>query len=132
MRQHYRGTEIMENEHKSDPETPQDEQFIILLNKIISENMDNTELDVNMVAQLMHMSRATLYNKMKTFIGVGVNEYITQQRIRHAQQLLTDTALGIRDISEQTGFTYQRNFSTIFKNTVGESPSEYRKKNKEE
>jgi signal transduction histidine kinase/DNA-binding response OmpR family regulator/ligand-binding sensor domain-containing protein len=132
MRQHYRSTEIMENEHKSEPETPQDEQFIILLNKIISENMDNTELDVNMVAQLMYMSRATLYNKMKTFIGVGVNEYITQQRIRHAQQLLTDTALGIRDISEQTGFTYQRNFSTIFKNTVGESPSEYRKKNKEE
>ena len=55
MRQHYRATEIMENEHKSEPETPQDEQFIILLNKIISENMDNTELDVNMVAQLMHI-----------------------------------------------------------------------------
>lgn len=132
MRQHYRGTEIMENEHKSEPEMPQDEQFIILLNKIIGENMGNTELDVNMVAQLMHMSRATLYNKMKTFIGVGVNEYITQQRIRHARQLLTGTALGIRDISEQTGFTHQRNFSTIFKNIVGESPSEYRKKNKEE
>ncbi|MCP3894535.1 MAG: response regulator [Bacteroides sp.] len=105
-----------------------DEQFVVQLNNVIRENRANVTLDVNLVAELMRMSRASLYNKMKTTIGIGVNEYITKQRIEYAAQLLMTTELSIRDISEQTGFSHQRNFSTTFKSLMGESPSEYRKR----
>lgn len=108
-----------------------EEQFVIHLNKVITDNLSNTELDVNRVAQLMHMSRASLYNKMKVIIGTGVNEYITKQRIRYAEQQLVATSLSIREISEKAGFQHQRNFSTTFKNLTGLSPSDYRKSRQE-
>lgn len=104
-----------------------EEQFVSQLNKAIADNLSNTELDVNMVAKLMYMSRASLYNKMKVIIGTGVNEYITKQRIELAQKLLIETNLSVREVSEKTGFLHQRNFSVIFKKVTGVSPTEYRK-----
>ncbi len=104
-----------------------EEQFVIHLNKVIAENLSNTELDVNMVAKLMRMSRASLYSKMKTIMGVGVNEYITKQRIRYTEEQLITTDLSIREISEQAGFLHQRNFSATFKGITGYSPTDYRK-----
>lgn len=126
VRKHYLTTETSE---KPITETSSyiEEQFVIHLNKAIADNLSNTELDVNMVARLMRMSRASLYNKMKVIVGMGVNEYITKQRIRYAEQQLAGTGLSIREISEKAGFQHQRNFSTTFKNLTGVSPSDYRK-----
>lgn len=104
-----------------------EEQFVLQLNKVITDNLSNTELDVNTVARHMRMSRASLYNKMKVIVGMGVNEYIIKQRIRYAEQELATTNLSIREISEKAGFQHQRNFSTTFKNLTGLSPSDYRK-----
>lgn len=130
IRKHY--NDISQNRNTINPniENPKDNHFIALLNKVISENLNNPALDVNMVARLMHMGRASLYNKMKLALGIGVNEYINKQRISHAVELLINTEMSINEISEQTGFLHQRNFSTTFKNTMGDSPSSYRMKNK--
>lgn len=108
-----------------------EEQFVLQLNKVITDNLSNTELDVNTVARHMRMSRASLYNKMKVIVGMGVNEYIIKQRIRYAEQQLATTNLSIREISEKAGFQHQRNFSTTFKNLTGLSPSDYRKSRQE-
>lgn len=107
-----------------------DEQFVIHLTRVIADNLSNSDLDVNMVTKLMRMSRASLYSKMKITIGIGVNEYITKQRIQFAKQQLTTTELTIREISEKAGFLHQRNFSAVFKNITGFSPSDYRKETK--
>ncbi|MEG1563661.1 MAG: response regulator [Bacteroides sp.] len=130
MRKHYSASETSEAIQKVTNNVA-DEQFVIHLNSVIHENLANTALDVNLVSQQMRMSRASLYNKMKSTIGNGVNEYITKRRIEYATQLLITTELSIRDISEQAGFLHQRNFSTMFKNMTGESPSEYRKQRKD-
>ena len=34
----------------------------------------------------------------------------------------------IEKVAEQSGFKHSRNFSTVFKNAMGMSPSDYRKK----
>lgn len=128
IRKHYQTTPYTEKLSDIKAGNHIEEQFVIHLNKVIAENLSNTELDVNMVAKLMRMSRASLYNKMKTIIGVGVNEYITKQRIQYTQQQLITTDLSIREISEQAGFLHQRNFSVTFKGITGYSPTDYRKK----
>lgn len=130
IRKHYLTTETGEKP-KIETDNYIEEQFVIHLNKVIADNLSNTDLDVNLVAKLMRMSRASLYNKMKAIIGVGVNEYITKQRIQYAERQLTTTDLGIREISEKAGFLHQRNFSTTFKNITGLSPSDYRKDKRE-
>lgn len=128
IRQHYSGSDINKEVKTETARNLIDEQFVIQLNRVIRENRMNTELDVIKISQLMRMSRASLYTKMKTTIGMGVNEYIIKYRIEYACQLLATTELSIREISEQTGFLHSRNFSTLFKNLTGDSPSDYRKK----
>lgn len=130
MRKHYLTTTQKSEVLKDRTSNHLEEQFVIHLNKVIADNLSNTVLDVNMVAKLMCMSRASLYNKMKATVGTGVNECITKQRILYAKQLLTTTDLSIREISEKAGFLHQRNFSVLFKSSTGCTPSDYRKEEK--
>ena len=74
----------------------------------------------------MATSRTSLYNKIKALTGIGANDYINRIRIEKAVQLLTDTQLSITEISEEVGFTYQRYFSTAFKQIKGVTPTQFR------
>ena len=61
-------------------------------------------------------------------MDMGISEYIIKCRLEYARKLLDTTTLSIGEVAEQTGFKHSRNFSTVFKNIVGMSPSDYRKK----
>ena len=104
------------------------EQLMIQFNRIINENISNVNMDVNFIAQQMGMSRASLYNKTKGMMDMGISEYIIKCRLEYARKLLDTTTLSIGEVAEQTGFKHSRNFSTVFKNIEGMSPSDYRKK----
>lgn len=85
-------------------------------------------MDVNFIAKQMGMSRASLYNKTKGMMDIGISEYIIKCRLEYARKLLDATTLSISEVAEQSGFKHSRNFSTVFKNAMGMSPSDYRKK----
>lgn len=108
-----------------------DENFMMKFNKIISENLSNPELTIEYLTDNMAMSRASLYNKVKALTGMGVNDYINKIRIEKAANLLIKSDMNISEISSEVGFTYQRYFSSIFKNNKGVTPSEFREKNRE-
>ena len=61
---------------------------------------------------------------------MGVNDYINQLRIEKASSLLIHSDLSISEISFEVGFTYQRYFSTIFKQIKGVTPSQYKEENR--
>ena len=103
-----------------------EEDFIIRLNKIISDNLSNSALDQQLMCREMGMSRALLYNKMKAITGAGAKEYITKIRIEKAKSLIETTSLTIAEISDMTGFASQSYFSTAFKNYEGMTPSAYK------
>ena len=103
-----------------------EEKFIIQLNKVIYDNLGNSELDQQLLCREMGMSRALLYNKMKAITGTGAKEYITRIRIEKAKSLIESTDLTIAEISEITGFASQSYFSTAFKNYTGAAPSRYK------
>lgn len=106
------------------------EQLLIQLNRLIHEHLGNTDMDVTFLAKQMGMSRASLYNKTKGILETGINEYIVKCRIEHACRLLQGGDLSITEVSEQCGFKHPRNFSTLFKNMMGLSPTDYRKENR--
>lgn len=110
--------------------TPPNEQFLLQLQRIVQENLGNTELDVNFIAQAIGMSRASLYNKVKGMLEGGIGEYILKCRMDYARRLLEETDLPITAVAEKAGFKHPRNFSTLFKAAHGYSPSDYRKQSK--
>lgn len=103
-----------------------DEQFMIKLNEMIDQNLSQSNLDVKFLTSQMAMSRTSLYNKIKELTGMGANDYINRRRIDKAIVLLVQSDISITEISEQVGFTYQRYFSTLFKEMKGVTPSQFR------
>lgn len=103
-----------------------DEQFMVKLNAIIDSQLSQPSLDVKFLTQEMAMSRTSLYNKIKDLTGMGVNDYMNRKRIEKAAVLLLQSDMSITEISELVGFTYQRYFSTLFKELKGVTPSQFR------
>lgn len=103
-----------------------DEGFIIRFNKVVEENLGNPDFDQQILCRELGMSRAALYNKIKTVTGTGSKEYITRIRIERAKALIEKGGLSLTEISEMTGFSAPGYFSTAFKNYTGMTPSQYR------
>ncbi len=72
-----------------------------------------------------HLSR--LFHKE---LGVTMNQYIRQQRVYAAQDLLKYTGYALSDISAMLGFSSQSYFGRIFKCYTGVTPAKYRAENK--
>ena len=121
----------LDNEEKAATDYGSNEEsFIIKLNRIISENLDNPDLDQQLLCREMGLSRASLFNKMKSITGAGAKEYITKLRLEKAKKLIIETDLSIAEVSDQTGFASQSYFSTAFKNHTGLTPSQYKQENR--
>ena len=58
-----------------------DETFLIKLNSIIQENIENSNLGIQFICQEVGLGRSSLYNKLKALTGMGANEYISKLRI---------------------------------------------------
>lgn len=105
-----------------------DEAFLSKLNKIILDNLDNCDLDIAVLCQQMHVSRASLYNKMKALTNISANEYINKTRLEKAIQLIVNTNMPFTEIAEKVGFATSSYFSTAFKQYTGETPTQYKKR----
>ena len=107
-----------------------DETFLLKLNKIIQENLDNSSLDIAFICKEIGMSRASLYNKLKALTDMGANDYINKFRMEKAIAYITETDMTFTEIAEKVGFTTSRYFSTAFKQYTGETPTQYKEKRK--
>lgn len=103
-----------------------DEDFVIRLNGIIMDELSNIDLGVDLLVDKMGISRASLYTKIKTVLGVSINHYINGFRMKESIKLLAQKDLSIVEISELVGFRNQAYFSTSFKQHKGLSPLKYR------
>lgn len=107
-----------------------EESFILKLNRIVSEHISDPELDQQVLCRELGISRASLYNKMKSITGAGAKEYITKIRIEKAKRLIEEDNMTLAEISDMTGFASQSYFSTAFKGYTGLTPSQYRQQHK--
>lgn len=103
-----------------------DENFLLNLNKLISDNLSNPKLNVKFLTEQLNISRTPLYTKVKAITGIGVIDFINKIKIEKAIYLLTQTNLSMIEISEMLGFSNQGYFSTAFKQATGYSPSKYK------
>ena len=108
------------------PITSVDDAFLFKLNKVIVENMENDELNVEFISQELGISRASLYNRLKALTGMGSSEYVNNLLIEKAMELLRQTELNMTEIAERTGFSTSRYFSTAFKKYTGITPTQYK------
>lgn len=75
-----------------------------------------------------HCSTVTLTEHFKREYGITIMQYLLKKRMQLAEQLLTDNAFSVTDISTKCGFSDVEYFSRCFKQTHGVPPSEWRQK----
>ncbi len=63
----------------------------------------------------------------RQFLGMGPQEYIIQNRVRHARGLLRNSGYSVSEIAELLNYSSPYHFSRQFKEKTGMSPTDYRK-----
>ena len=81
---------------------------------------------VNELSRKAYMSRNLFFRWFKEQVGITPLEFINNERIKMAKQLLKDTRTSITTVSLQCGFTDVNYFVRLFKKTEGITPAVYR------
>lgn len=84
-------------------------------------------IDLDRMADLVDMAPSSFLSAFTAAFGTTPHQYLIDQRIARAQQLLSATAASITEIAAAVGFSTPSHFATTFKQRVGMSPSTYRR-----
>lgn len=95
----------------------------------IRENYQK-RLTVDEIAGEVGLVSEYLSSKFRQVTGISLPSYINQQKITEAKQLLHFTDMSLSEITGYLSFSSQSYFQTVFKNMTGDTPMEYRLKNK--
>lgn len=105
-------------------QTP-DDALMQRVMEVINENIGDSDLSVDMIAQKVGISRVHLHRKMKELTNQTPHCFIRNIRLQQAAKLLKDGKQSITDVMYACGFSNSASFSTMFKNLYGCSPREY-------
>jgi len=92
----------------------------------IERHLDES-LSVEHLSQVAHFSKFHFHRQFSDYCGISVIRYIQLMRLKRASYRLAFGTERITDISLDAGFENPESFSRAFKNTFGQTPSEFRK-----
>ena len=87
------------------------------------------DLSLDKVAKSVSFSPIHFHNTFKTAVGKTLRDYIEEQRIKKAANLLLTTNYSLTQIAYECGFSSQSYFSYVFKRRMKKTPREYAKEN---
>ncbi|QJD80623.1 hybrid sensor histidine kinase/response regulator transcription factor [Spirosoma rhododendri] len=98
--------------------------FVDQLQQIIESRLDDATLSVDELAQAVAMSRRTLHRKLTTVTSLTPIDFIRHYRLQRAVQFLR-AGHSITETAYSVGFESPGYFSTVFKQTFRQTPSEF-------
>lgn len=98
----------------------------------IAAHYYRSSLSVPEVAEHTGISCTHLYRLFRRHLSRSPNEYLLNIRIENACNLLRGTSLPVQTIAYSVGFNNPLYFSKAFRQRIGMSPSEYRRRPQEE
>jgi YesN/AraC family two-component response regulator len=105
-----------------------DLHFVSEFTAIVERNIGNEDFSIEDIYKQMNISKVQLYRKVKALMGVNINEYILDTRIRKARYFLQHEDLSVAEVAYKTGFSSPAYFSTVFKSKLGISPTTFKGK----
>ena len=126
-RKEEKGEERDERGDESDETTPSEDD--LLMKRVVAymeDNLGNSDITIDDIAQAVAVSRTSLHRKMKQMMGTSPMEFLREARIRKAAKILTTTEKNVSEIAYQCGFSDPKYFSKCFKTTFGQTPTEYK------
>lgn len=104
-------------------EQTEKERIITTIQKHMKEN-----LNVEMLAKEMYMSRSSLQRACLRHFQTGPKEIITSYKIQHAVRMIEFGSNNVASLAYSVGYTNVNNFIAAFKRSMGTTPKEYMKR----
>lgn len=87
----------------------------------------NDDLSVEKLSEVACFSKFHFHRQFSTYTGMTVGKFVLMQRLKRAsQQLAYNQTMRIIDIALEANFESPEAFSRAFKNTFGQTPSQFR------
>jgi signal transduction histidine kinase/ligand-binding sensor domain-containing protein/DNA-binding response OmpR family regulator len=102
-----------------------DDDFIRKVLVFIEENLTDSDLNVDQLANCVSLSKVQTYRKVKAISGLSIVEFIRTVRLKKASQLILEARLNFSEIAFTTGFSTPSYFSKCFHDHFGKTPSEF-------
>jgi transcriptional regulator GlxA family with amidase domain len=104
---------------------PRDRRIQVVV-RLLQNNL-REQLAVEEMARLVNLSPGRLAHLFKSEMHLSMRQYVTQLRLMNAKHQLEFTFLSVKEIAAQVGFPSVSSFVGSFKNSAGETPTQYRK-----
>lgn len=102
-----------------------DERFLMEVTRIIEDQIDDPELNVQALGTQLDTGTKQLYRKVKLLTGLTPVEYIRSIRMKKAAMLLGQSKFTVAEVMYMVGFSNPSYFSRCFQAAFGRTPREY-------
>ena len=102
-----------------------DQNFMKKIGDLMKANLSDDTYCVDKLAHDAHVSRSTLFRKLKNITGKSPQEYMRTQRLQKAIGLMEQGPLRISEVAYQVGFSDPNYFSKSFRKFFGISPTNF-------
>lgn len=101
-----------------------DKNFMTQVLNYISKNIADENLNVESLADELHLSRSQLYRKIKAMTGLTATEFLRKVRLERAKRLIETGTESISEVCYKVGFSSPSYFTKCFKAHFGVLPTE--------
>ncbi|WP_404788466.1 helix-turn-helix domain-containing protein [Altericista sp. CCNU0014] len=100
------------------------------LGRVIDYMKANLAQDLSILdlATLTNMSESHFSRSFKQSVGIAPYQYLMQQRVERAKQLLEQRSIAISTIALDCGFSNQTHLTKVFRQITGMTPKAYQKR----
>jgi len=110
-------------EKKTHPSSPAE---VVREGKACIESLLETGVNVNELADMLHVSRTTLWRAFKDETGTTVTAWIQAARLARAREILDQTGFALPEVARMCGFRDVKYFMRSFREAMGVTPGRYR------
>jgi len=101
------------------------------IKQFIIAHLDQSDLSREEIAQHAFLNPDYLARIFKKETGLSLMEYLLQERMKLAKELLLKSEMSVGEIACAVGYSHFSHFSKMFKKQTGYNPNEYRQANKQ-
>lgn len=121
--------EAAEQEAVKEEKLPQmnkyDREFLDKMNELMTENLSDEQFTIDVLAEMLNMSRSSFYRKLKALTGMTPVDYMKNFRLDAAAKQLRE-GMRVSEVVDNVGFASTSYFSKCFKDKYGVLPRDYK------
>ena len=109
-----------------------DEKLMDKIVQVIEENIDDTNFGVEMLAELVCMSRSSLHRKIKAISDSSPTDFIKMVRLKKASELIAEGSYRVGEVCYMVGINSPSYFIKLFQKQFGMTPKEFEKQQRKQ